>query len=375
MEKRKLHIVSLDVPFPADYGGAIDIFYRVKALHALGFDITLHVFEYGRGKQEELNKYAKVIYYPRNKSIFHLFSSRPFIVQSRKSAALHENLRKDKAPILFEGIHTTWYLEQEDIQKRLTLVRMHNVEDEYYRGLKKNASFLKKLYFQQETIKLKKYQSILAKAKYVLCIKEEDATTLKKHNPNVLLLPASIPDIHGSFTKVKRYSLFHGNLSVPENEQAAIWIMKTLHSVLDPSFPFIIAGKNPSKKLASICEKYGVKLIPNPSERTLDELIQEAQIHVLYTTVPSGVKLKLLSCIHSSGRILVNDKMVNGTGLEKFCKVAIDAKEFKLDYLGLQLSPVLEEEFKERAAFISKYYNTKNNCRLIEKLIVHDTHA
>lgn len=373
MEKHKLHIVSLDVPFPTDYGGAIDIFYRLKALHALGFNITLHTFEYGRGKQEELSKYANVIYYPRNKSFFHLFSSRPFIVQTRKSVALLENLRKDNAPILFEGIHTTWYLENEDIQKRMTLVRMHNVEDEYYHGLKKNASYLKKFYFQQETIKLKKYQSILAKAKHVLCIKEEDAKKLKPYNANVHVLPASIPDIQGSYTKVKRYSLFHGNLSVSENEQAAIWIIKALHSVLEPTFPFIITGKNPSKKLVAICEKSGIQLIANPSEKALDQLVQEAQIHVLYTSVSSGIKLKLLSCIHSSGRILVNDKMVGGTGLEKFCTIASDAKEFKLDYLGLQLSPVSEEEFKERATFISKYYNNKRNCSLIEKLIAHDS--
>lgn len=375
MEKRKLHIVSLDVPFPADYGGAIDIFYRLKALHALGFDITLHVFEYGRGKQAELSKYANVIYYQRSKSIFHMLSSRPFIVQSRRSQLLLENLRKDSAPILFEGIHTTWYLEHDDIQKRKTFVRMHNIEHEYYRGLKRNTSFLKKLYFQQEAIKLKKYEAVLTKAKYLLCIKEEDANYLKRYNSNIHILPASIPDITGSFTKVKRYSLFHGNLSVSENEKAVIWIIKTLHSVFDPTFPFIVAGKNPSKKLNSICTKAGVKLIANPSEKVLEQLIQEAQIHVLYTTVPSGVKLKLLACILSSGKILVNDKMVVGTGLEKFCSIASSPKEFKLDYLGIQNVPVSEEEFNERAAFIAKNYTTKRNCRLIENLILNEPNS
>jgi hypothetical protein len=111
LTKQKLHIVSLDVPYPADYGGAIDIFYRIKALHELGFDITLHVFEYGRGKQEELSKFAKVNYYSRNKSFFQLFSTRPFIVQTRRSKALLAHLLQDDAPILFEGIHTTWFLE------------------------------------------------------------------------------------------------------------------------------------------------------------------------------------------------------------------------------------------------------------------------
>ena len=48
MENKRLHIVAFDVPFPANYGGAIDVFYKLKALHQLGIRITLHCFEYGR---------------------------------------------------------------------------------------------------------------------------------------------------------------------------------------------------------------------------------------------------------------------------------------------------------------------------------------
>ena len=129
-QHKKLHIVCLDVPFPADYGGAIDMFYRIRALHKLGFELVLHVFEYGRGKQKELEKYGEVNYYPRSRSVLHLLSSRPFIVQSRKNNRLLQNLLKDDAPILFEGIHTTWCLEHEAIQRRITFVRMHNVEHE-----------------------------------------------------------------------------------------------------------------------------------------------------------------------------------------------------------------------------------------------------
>lgn len=375
MNKQAIHIVSLDVPFPADYGGAIDIFYRIKALHELGFEITLHVFEYGRGKQVELNKYAKVIYYPRNRSFLHFFSTRPFIVQSRKSKILLANLLKDNAPILFEGLHTTWNLENESIQKRMTFVRTHNIEHEYYNGLKKNASFVKSLFFQREAIKLKKYQSILSHCSHVLAIKPDDAEYMKKFNPNVHVLPASIPDILGAYTKVKRYSLFHGNLSVSENEAGVIWIIQALKSVIDPTFPLIIAGKNPSKRLKAICEKEKIELIANPSENKLYKLIQEAQIHVLYSSVSSGIKLKLLSCVHSSGQILVNDKMVLGTALEDFCKIARDAKEYKIDYIGLQNSPLLLEDFEKRSRFIQQYFNNKTNCSIIQKLIENEKHS
>ena len=46
--EKHLHIVSFDVPWPANYGGVIDVFYKVKALSAKGIRIHLHAFEYGR---------------------------------------------------------------------------------------------------------------------------------------------------------------------------------------------------------------------------------------------------------------------------------------------------------------------------------------
>ncbi|MEY3237800.1 MAG: hypothetical protein RI883_1901 [Bacteroidota bacterium] len=370
MENKNLHIICLDVPFPADYGGVIDMFYRIKALHSLGLNLTLHVFNYGRGEQSELNQFGKVIYYNRKSSFINLFSSRPYIVQTRKNKILLENLLKDDFPILFEGIHTTSYLENSEIQNRTTIVRMHNLEDEYYQGLKKNSSFLKKIFFQQEAIKLKKYQAILSKASFVLAIKDSDSEKIKQINPNIFVLPASIPDIPGKFTKVKRYGLFHGNLSVSENEVAAIWIIEALKNVLDPTFPLIITGKNPSQKLKSLCKKEEIQLIENPDEQTLLQLIQEAQIHVLHTSVPSGIKLKLLSCVHSSGKILVNSHMVAGTSLESFCTIANDAKEFKLHFIGLQTDALTIEEFEERSTFINKHFNNRRNCQIILKLIV-----
>ena len=335
----------------------------------MGLEITLHVFEYGRGKQAELNKYAKVIYYSRKRSVLQQFSWRPFIVQSRKNKFLLENLLADNAPILFEGIHTTYYLENESIQKRLTMVRMHNLEHEYYRGLKKNASWLKRIFFQIEAEKLKKYQKTLTKCTHVLAIKEEDAQFLRKIHPNVSVLPASIPDLKGHFGSVGRYALFHGNLSVPENVQAVRWINDSLKPVLESSFELIIAGKNPSKKLKQFCHSADVKLVPNPSEIELNNLIQGAKIHVLYTRVEAGIKLKLLACLHSSGHILLNDKMMGGGPFEPFCTVANTAKEFKLHFIGLQNKALEKIEFDRRQDFLNSHFNNELNCSIILKMM------
>ena len=35
----KLHVVSFQVPFPPDYGGLIDVYYKLKALKEAGDEI------------------------------------------------------------------------------------------------------------------------------------------------------------------------------------------------------------------------------------------------------------------------------------------------------------------------------------------------
>jgi hypothetical protein len=366
-------MVCLDVPFPADYGGAIDMYYRIQALKELGFELKLHFFEYGRGRHKELEAFGDVFYYKRKRSIWQVFSKRPFIVQSRKNKQLLERLLHDKAPILFEGIHTTWFLEHPDIQKRTTLVRMHNVEHEYYSGLGKQSSFLKKIFFQLEASKLKSYQSILSNCTAILAIKDKEAEQLSMLNPNVHVLPASFPKLEGKFTPTKRFAFFHGHLAVPENAQAVVYLLKTLAGVITKEFTLVIAGKNPSKKLIQFCSKHGVSLIVNPSEKQLDQLIQEAHIHVLHTENASGIKLKLLSCLYSSGHILVNPKMVEGTPLDEYCVVYENAKDLKMHFLGLRNSTLSRESFEQRKTFIQSHFNNVKNCMIIQNLLSNES--
>lgn len=368
-ENKNIHIVAFDVPFPADYGGAIDVFYRIKALKALGFNISLHVFEYGRGKQSELEKYAKVIYYKRKKSLLQLFSMRPFIVQSRKNKHLLAQLLQDDAPILLEGLHTCYYLEHPKLAQRCTLVRMHNIEHEYYGGLQVAHSFFKKLFFWLEKVKLKNYQAILQKARYILAIKSSDQVFFQQFHSNVFVLPASIPPVNSVQQPTKRYALFHGNLSVKENENAALWLIHTLDSLLESDFPFIIAGKNPSLKLQQVCKEKGVQLCINPTKNELFELIQQAHIHTLFSAMNTGIKLKLLACLGSSGHVLMNDQLLTGTDLDEFCQLANDEKAFKMHYIGLKNKVVSVETFQARQKVLNEQFSTLENCRLIEELV------
>ena len=115
-----LNIICFDVPFPADYGGAMEEFYKLKALSECGVKIYLHCFVYGkRQPQNELKKYCEQIYYyERKKSIADVFSNIPFIVKTRSNNELLQNLMSNDFPILFDGTHSTFYLNHPSLKNR-----------------------------------------------------------------------------------------------------------------------------------------------------------------------------------------------------------------------------------------------------------------
>ena len=111
MKAKHLHIVALNIPFPANYGGAIDIYYKVKALHEIGYTIHLHCFEYGRKRAEQLNSICESVhYYPRKMHWVNLLSKTPFIVKSRTSTQLLDNLIAKPFPIIYEGLQAAPFL-------------------------------------------------------------------------------------------------------------------------------------------------------------------------------------------------------------------------------------------------------------------------
>ena len=257
--ERKIHIVSFDVPYPPNYGGVMDVFHKIKELKSKGVSVILHCFSYGREKQQVLNEICeKVYYYPRQKNFLHFFSSLPFIVRSRINSDLKENLLKDNYPVLFEGLHTCYLLADKDFEKRKKIFRESNIEHEYYRKLAvSERNWLKKFFFIIESIKLKRFEEVLSKADLMLIVSETETIYFKNKFPKSDV--NYFPSFHGN-KKVESakgkgdYVLFHGKLSVPENEHAAIQLISMVFAKL--KIKVIIAGMNPSAKLIRLVNRF-----------------------------------------------------------------------------------------------------------------------
>ena len=370
MAEKRLHIISFDVPLPADYGGAIDVFYRLKALHALGIKITLHCYEYGRGENKDLEKYADlVIYYPRRKRLMDVIDKLPFIVKTRSSRALMRNLLFNNDPILFEGLHTTFMLNDERLKDRIRMVRTHNIEHEYYEGLAKIAKGFRKKFYQAEAKKLQAYEPRLKFATHIFAIKEDDAFYFKQYCKNTFLLPACASTDSGASEDTLPYCLFHGNLSVPENEQGLLWLIDNVFDPHNLTNKLKVAGKCPSDTLVKHCAHYNITLIANPDDEQMHQLIQQARVHVFYSDQDTGVKLKVVNALRSPGAILANNKMLRGTDFEHLCDETNTPEAYVARINSYMIAPVSEIHLELRKSFLDAHFNPIDNCRQIADLL------
>lgn len=368
MSENNLHILSFDVPFPADYGGVIDVFYKIKALYAQGIKIHLHCFKYGREESGNLEKYCEqVYYYERNLSKNLLLHSLPYVVITRQSEALINNLLQNNFPILFEGLHCCYYLGDERLKKRGKIVRMHNIEHDYYEGLARSErKIFKRIYFKKEAKKLRSFESILHKADHILAISASDGHELSKRYKNVIEIPAFHPNEHVEINQGPgNFVLYHGNLEIGENNDAALYLVNFVFNNID--IPFIIAGKKPSQELReAIKGKKNIEIKSNLSSDGILYLIKSAQINILPTFQATGIKLKLLMALFNGRHCIVNTTMVANTGLEKLCSVQNTPEEMKKEVLNYFEKPFNMGEIMQREAILLKAFSNKEN---IKKLI------
>jgi hypothetical protein len=373
MSDLHLHIVSFDIPYPPNYGGVIDVFYKVKALHAAGVRIHLHCFQYHREPAKELAEYCfEVNYYPRRTGLLSALSWMPYIVYSRRSGDLLKNLCKDDHPILFEGIHSCYYLSHRSLRKRIKIYRESNIEHQYYYHLfKAEKNLFKKLYFLISGLKLRAFQHKLAHSSLMLTVSREDNEYLasKFNKVRVGYLPSFHRDDDISVETGKGdYILYQGNLSVAENRKAAEFLISEVLAGSD--IKLVVAGLNPPDSLVRVAGKHGnVTLIPNPSEEKMTGLIKNAHINMMVTFQSTGLKLKILNALFNGRFCLVNRNMVKGTELAGICEIADTPESLRQKAGELMNLPFTEEMVIERKQVLMKWHSNRENCKMLIDLL------
>jgi hypothetical protein len=369
--EKNLNIITLDIPYPPDYGGMIDSFHRIRTLHNMGVGVYLHCFSYGRDHSPELEALCRSVkYYKRAKSLFNQFSTVPYIVSTRISKEMVENLTDNDYPILFDGIHTTGIIADPAISGRKKIVRMHNIEHYYYATLAGNEKRLfRKLYYLTESARLLRYENVLAHADHILTVSQSDNEYFNNKYGNSVLIPSSHPfDRQETIAGSGNYVIFHGDLSVNENSGVAVFLARDV-------FPHtncrcVIAGKNPPESLKQVAVKSrNIDLVANPGINEMAKLISEAHINILPVTKMNGLKLKLLYALFSGRHLIVNSEMAKGLNAGGQYHVADSSIDMIALISLLMNQPFTGQMIKDREKFLTGEFDNKVNADKLISLV------
>jgi hypothetical protein len=350
------------------------VFYKIKAFKEKGIKVYLHCFEYGREHSKELEALCeKVFYYKRQTGLLNNFSSLPYNVKSRISEELAENLLNNDFPILFEVLHTCYIMKDERFKNRFKIYRHSNIEHEYFYHLAQaEKKLFKRIYLKREAKKLEQFESVIDHANLILAVNESDLSYFKKKFPKVR--SEFLPSFHqNNSVNIKEgkgdYILYNGNLAISENYSAVVWLINNVFSKIN--FPIKIAGLNPPEFLAVEIKKHKhAELIANPNDKTMNNLIENAHIHVLFTEQATGLKLKLINVLHTGRFVICNDKMLEGTSLK--ANDGLTICNSSQDFIS-KIESLMQREFKaqlisERKSQLYKFSNEKNVVKLLDSI-------
>lgn len=313
----ELHIVTFAVPYPANYGGAIDVWNRIVALKKAGVRIHLHCFVYGVFlPQPILAEFAeKVYYYPRVKWPALFLPGQPYIVTSRKSKDLLKNLSEDQSPILFEGIHTTGFAGE--LKDRKLLLRAHNIEHQYYADLANQSKGVKSLIFRRESLCLRDYELALAsRFDMVFAISTADNAWYTAHGATTVYLPP----FHGHdtvdiLTGRGEYLLYQGDLSIQINQEALFDLLGKIPD--DQPYPIVAAGRSGDRAFEDKLTGFpNLRREADVTQEKMIDLIRNAQLILVHSLHGAGMKLKIFPAIYHGRFVAATTNSRTNTSLD-----------------------------------------------------------
>jgi len=367
---KPLHVVCFNNPYPPSYGGTIEVYFKIKALHEVGFAIYLHCFTREiPPSTTELNTLVEEVYfYKVSYNPLHLFSSLPLSVISRNHKDLVSNITKVEAPILYESLRTTLSIHDARLKGYKKILRLHNIEQDYHSGIAKSEkNLIKKGLNWLEGKKYERYENVISNFDkvYTLSIYENDYINKKFHNA------VYVPVFHGNeraerLTGVGKYAFYHGDLETADNRKAAGFLIEIFKEI--KNYPLVIAsGTNEQYINTLIGNAQNISFIKLKDFSHLKQLLNDAHINLIWSFQRSGTKLKLINSLFHSRYCIINDNIVDDPVVSGLCIYA-NSKEGIIESLN-NLRDRSYADSNHRAEILESYLNDIQNAKQISALL------
>ena len=371
MQNKNLHIISFDNPYPPNYGGIIDVFYKVKALHALGFKIYLHCFTATiplHYKELQLLT-QEVFFYKSSSNPLLYFSKIPFSVISRTNKKLLVNINKINAPILFEGLKTAGLVMNNQLNNHYKILRLHNIEQDYFAGISKSEkSLFRKIAFYFETKKYERFETIIQKFDQVICLSNFENKYINSKFKNSVYVPV----FHGNKNVIKldefgEYAVYHGDLNTADNKEVVRFLISVFNEI--PDYKLIIASSDNEKFVTDLIKNnYNIKFVRFKNFEDLKVVLQNAHINISWSFQKSGTKLKLINSLYNSRFSIINENIIDEKSIADLCIQVVNKSDLILKILELKNQSF--KDFESRKVVLETVLNDLKNAQLIANLLV-----
>ena len=336
--------------------------------------VHLHCYAYGKEKPTLLEDLChEVHYYERNKGHKGFSLPLPYIVSSRANKGLEDRLLQDNHPIIFEGLHSTYLLNNTLISNnRKTVLRLHRLESIYYKDILRITPYgLKKLYYFIEYLLCRNYERKILQKTY--CVSKSEELRKKIENINKEIESSIIPKFIGlpvSFFNAGKggFCLYYGKLSERENEYAAMWLLENVFSKIE--IPFVVAGTDPSDFLEKAAHlRMHTCLVVNPSEKELQDLIKKAQVCVLPSFITSNTGDNIRESLMLGKHVLTNKKGAKEPELIEACSIGRTPEDFIEKLEDLFHKDFTEEDHYRRESLLNNDYKQEDALNQLIRIL------
>lgn len=364
MKDKTLHLISFDQPYPPNYGGIIDVFFKLRALHQAGCVIYLHCFSFNGQPNEELNRYAeKVYYYKIKQSPFFIFKKNPLSIASRNGKQLAQNIAKMKAPILFESLKTIDVLRFIEPDFSPIFLRLHNIEKDYFKGIANSeTNLLKRILFNLEAYKYKGIEESLNRFQKVFTLSKYENNYVNTRAKNACFIPV----FHGNtavkdLSKFGDFALYHGDLRASDNRKVVAYLIELFR---DLPYPLKIASSTQQEWVnKQIGDSENIQFVQLVDFKHLLQLFEQAHINISWSFQQSGTKLKVINALFNSRYSIINTNIIDDPVVNDLCISVENTQQLKEAILHYKEMPY--EQYVVRNRVLQKHLCDHSNAERI----------
>lgn len=324
--------VSNDIPLPANSGGRVDVWRRLRVLAAAGHEVALLCwYDAGRVAEpdaavfEELLKVCatvKVLPIRRTSGeilarLWH-FGRLPSHVAARRVTSTGQGVQvwcDEFKPdvVLLDGLYGGAVAL--DLANHIgcpLLYRSHNIENKYMTGqARREGRLLRRLGLYANLVGLGAFERrVMTSAERVFDISHDDQQYWAQQGfHHVEWLPTTVDEEFIAALKIKTGDalidiLYFGNLNTPNNVEAVTWLVrKVLPLIKVPTLRVVIAGSRPADSVRRLMtEDSRLVLTENPAN--MASVVSRAKVLVNPMKAGSGVNLKSVEMLFTDAALV-----------------------------------------------------------------------